>query len=232
MTVACLLCRHCCTLAVCSVQLTSDPAHCGSCSNHCEPNQVCLDGTCRTEIPDIDLPISAAASWTLGPYSTCETAPVETGQLQTALTWTTTCTAHGANSSALAITITQANFESLAVYRYSGPGSAMCLRVSTCGQVELAASKGLQPGTTRHSALSWSPPSGLPAPPAAPSSTTPTWPACGQQGCADGLRHSTLLLPNTGRDETVYLHTRFADRCIKGLFVLLSVAPDCILSSP
>jgi hypothetical protein len=118
---------------------------------------------------------------------------------------------------AISVNITQSNFQNLAVY----PFPAMCMRVSTCSQVQLSISNTISNAVT-DTVLSWDQPASIPA----------GWPAavssCSQNNCGDGTALSQMILPNSGRDEVIWL-SNSAGSCLRNVYVLLTVSPTCTL---
>lgn len=196
-----------CTAAVSGpaacVALMSDSLNCGACGVQCSTGAVCSSGTCSPITPS--LPPggdAAAASISLGPFSICDRSG-------NALATTTRC-GTASTVPAVSISITQSMFETLAV----SPKSPTCLRVSTCNQAQLG-------NTVTDTTLSWTPPDVYEGWPAAVSS-------CSQSNCGDGSTLSQMILPNSGRNETVWL-AHPAGSCLDGVRVLLTVSPDCTL---
>lgn len=187
---------------------------CGACGKPCLGSETCRSGICSPSLPNLpSTGGAAAASLTLGPFSSCDSSGA-------ALTNATRCSSAAAVP-AIAVNISQSNFLALAIY----PFPAMCMRVSTCSQVQLAVgntNSNAVSAPATDSVLSWTQPASVPA----------GWPAavsgCSQSNCGDGTALSQMILPNSGRDEVVWL-SNSAGSCVSNVYVLLTVSSACTL---
>lgn len=74
--------------------------------------------------------------------------------------------------------------------------------------------------------LAWAgPPSSI------PTDWSPDATQCAASNCGDSSALSRIILPNSGRDETVQLYSSENTQCLKNVFVMLSVEPNCVFTS-